>query len=506
MREREEALAKFRESLSRPLTERFYEEDELIDYFDFASDFNDDYLRMEALMCAARLYPNSEEMLQRKAVFYSDYSEETITKYLEDNQHSSGIIWDIARARIAFPETPEEQKKVLESIVSGYNELSDEDVIQFVELITSFRQLQWLKDNLDKIENKTLYPSSLLYETAIAAELHKDIDYAIELLERLTELEPFNADFWISLSKGYMQNNQSDKALSALEYAIAIEPENPLSLYLKARLLFMTNGNPEEILSLSKKIEELGGMNREMLKITGLIYQSVGESQRAIDAYERFIHRFPDQEKEALLDMITFCPQDSEKILERLSNISKGLSIWNWTEWAESFEEMGAKAQAAAVILTIYRKNEISEVPFSLLEISFRLGLFHITDILAERYSKARWKTEAQRAAGNSLSEDENEYERDEVDRIFYLIAIITKLKLGKTDEARKLADEASDRNFVNYPDRTASKLLILGFYGLLEHIIRHLRQSEDKYPWDKFDPFGYWHDEYSDSDIKKTN
>lgn len=493
MRERKEALAKFRESLSRPMTERFYEEDELIDFFDFASDFNDEYLRIEALMCAARLYPNSEEMLQRKAIFYSEYSGEAIEKYLEDNQQSMGAIWDIARARVASPQSPETQREVLDNILSSYNELTDEDIIQLIDLATSYSQLKWLKDNLSRIEEKAIYPSSVLYETAISAELQKDSGYAVELLERLTDIEPFNADFWRVLSKEYIQVRDFDKAFSALEYAIAIEPENPENLYMKAQLLFMTGGSAGEILFLSNKVEELDGMNRELLKITGLINQSTGENQRTIDAYERFIHQHPEQEKEALLDMFTLFPHDADKILDRINNLDGDLTIWNWLEWAESFVEMGALAQAEAVISMICRNPEQLEVPFSLVELSFRLGLFKSAEILAERFYISRLHNDNMSETESMIREGGTEFENEEIDRTFYLITIMTKLKLGKHDEAKRLAMEVNRKDLSHFPESTSSKIFFLGFYGILEHIIRRLTQSTDNDNWEEFDPFGYW-------------
>ena len=52
---RQELCARFRKSLTKPVGERFFDEDELIDLFDFAGDMADDYLKMEVLMCGARL-------------------------------------------------------------------------------------------------------------------------------------------------------------------------------------------------------------------------------------------------------------------------------------------------------------------------------------------------------------------------------------------------------------------------------------------------------------------
>ena len=56
---REELYNRFKLSLSRPVTERFFDEDELVEIYDYAGDVSDDYVQLEALFCGARLYPES---------------------------------------------------------------------------------------------------------------------------------------------------------------------------------------------------------------------------------------------------------------------------------------------------------------------------------------------------------------------------------------------------------------------------------------------------------------
>lgn len=487
MRERQEALAKFRKSLSRPLTERYYEEDELIDYFDFASDFNDDYLRMEALICAARFYPNSEELLQRKAIFYSQYSDEVMDKCVEDHPKSTGVIWDVMRAKNADIESPQEQVDTLNAILASCDQFTDEEIIQFVGLAASYEQMQWLKDHLEILRKKAIFPAVLIYEVASAAEMSDDTDYAIQLLEELTELEPFNPDFWVVLSKEYVQSQQLDKGLSALEYAIAIDPENADTLSLKAKLLFMMGGNKDEIMTLAKRIEELDGMNREILRLMGIIYQSRGETPRAIEAYERFMHRHPEQSNDMLLDMITFAPEDTEVILDRIYSMDNNAD--DWLSWAEEYEFMGAKAIAAAVLTTFCKNSHVFDPPFAMVELAFRLGMFELTDLLIGYYLRH----------GNnpmqSLTKKQNLEGSDKNNLVFYAILLITKLKLGKMSDVAMLTHEIKQYDFSSTVPNVRDRLTILGFSKLIENIISILYQQGANYSWDKFDPFGFWDD-----------
>ncbi len=497
MRERQEALAKFRESLSRPLTERYYEEDELIDYFDFASDFNDDYLRMEALICAARFYPNSEELLQRKAIFYSQYSDEVMDKCVADHPQSTGVIWDVMRAKNADFISEQEQIETLDTILENYDQFTDEEVIQFVGLASSYDQLPWLKEHLGTLRKKAIFPAVLLYEVASAAEMADDTDYAIQLLEELTELEPFNPDFWVVLSKEYVQIQQLDKGLSALEYAIAIEPDNADTLSLKAKLLFMMGeGNKDEIIDLTKRIEELDGMNREILRLLGIIYQSRGETPRAIDAYERFMHRHPEQSSDMLLDMITFAPESTDRILDRIYALDN--NVVDWLSWAEEYEYMGAKSIAAALLTRYCRNSHEFDPPFAMVELAFRLGLFELTDLLIGYYL---------RHGDNPMltgTTKQNLEGSDKNNLVFYTILLITKLKLGKMSDVAMLTHEIRRHDFASTVPNVKDRLTILGFSKIIENIISVLYQHGANYSWDTFDPFGFWDDGQAATETKE--
>ena len=72
----EELARRFRADLGRPISERYYSEDELVSIFDYSGDRGDDYLRTEALLLGARLYPDSPELLQRRAPAQSATGEE----------------------------------------------------------------------------------------------------------------------------------------------------------------------------------------------------------------------------------------------------------------------------------------------------------------------------------------------------------------------------------------------------------------------------------------------
>ncbi|MDE6043519.1 MAG: hypothetical protein K2G07_08270, partial [Muribaculaceae bacterium] len=162
---RNQLCERFRQSLAKPVAERFFDEDELVDLFDYAGDLADDYLRMEVLMCGARLYPDSEMLKERRAIFYSTFSPDATAKYLEDNAQETSTIWEILRLKSRAPQG-DDAEKAMEYLLGGVDKLDDEEVIQLVELASQLGIYQWLVKNDRLLREKSEYAPILLYEMA----------------------------------------------------------------------------------------------------------------------------------------------------------------------------------------------------------------------------------------------------------------------------------------------------------------------------------------------------
>ena len=67
--ERQKLLDQFLNDLSSGAGAVFYDEDDLIEMYDYASDLGNNYARFEILMCGARLYPSSVPLAERKAFY-----------------------------------------------------------------------------------------------------------------------------------------------------------------------------------------------------------------------------------------------------------------------------------------------------------------------------------------------------------------------------------------------------------------------------------------------------
>lgn len=218
-------LDDLKKALSKPMSERYFDIDELLYLFDVAYDHNDYYFMNEVLMIASRLYPDSPEFEEKKLIYYEREGDEsrTMRRHLGINEESEGIVWDVMRLKAEHP-SGDKAEKGLDLILSSAASLADEEVIQFVKIATELGCYDYLLRVLPELRGKAERLSCLLYELAMSAIDMADNRTAIELLEELTEIEPFVADYWMLLSSVYSSQGNYLSAKNAIELAKAIKP------------------------------------------------------------------------------------------------------------------------------------------------------------------------------------------------------------------------------------------------------------------------------------------
>lgn len=279
---RDELRERFRADLKRPVSERYYSEDELVTIFDSAGDYYDDYLRFEVIVLGSRLYPDSEELMARRAIFYSERDPASFKNFLEDHPDLSNPLVDIMRMSDTYPDRGNSQQAMEHFLEEGKLD-EDETVIQFVRMAHSLGLDKWLVDNLGRIRSKVSYLPTLLYEVAVTAEESPVLDtVAIAMLEELTEIEPYCADYWTLLSFTYTRHNRPDDAASAIDYALAIEPDNIEAL--KAKLhIFPADSHSEEIDEILERVHRLDPADAETAYMCVLRAEDRGNRQKIID-------------------------------------------------------------------------------------------------------------------------------------------------------------------------------------------------------------------------------
>lgn len=474
---REEALARFRESLSKPLSERYFDEDELIDFFDYAGDLNDDYLRFEVLQCAARFYPDSEPLLQRKAIYHSQYSDESRQKCVEDNAEATGMIWDMMRARCSEPASPEERKELLDRIFNSYSGYTDEEVIQFVDLASTFDCLDWLKQNLDALREKVMFANVLLYEVAIVADMYQDFEFAISLLEELTEIEPYNSGFWALLARDYASIDEGEKALNAIEYALAIDPKDVNALYVKAKILYATDAPTDEVISVLRQIIEIDDTMVDATKMLAFIIAEKGDQEAAMKIFTDYLNKYPQSAVSIVPDIVEFMPSNIDDLLDMLYAANGENSQMMWSAWAHHLMNSGNNAASQAV-MDAYKRNSGDTI----------LALISIENLFVQKKF-----AEAIEAMSEYLENEELSSLADYPSLV--IMHLVSMIRLGEFVKAFAFCMLLESKANKYNTGTVSQRLEYEGMIKFVRQIKNKLKRTMEPADWEDFDPLDIFKD-----------
>ncbi len=258
-----------------------YSETELLEIYDVAGDNLDYYVQTEVLIMAARLFPDSEEFIQRKGFLYNRMFPSALHDFLLDNKDAEGLCWDILKMRdSAINEADVEQS--LDAIIDNYDELSDEEIIRIAEFVRENHCEKWMIANCKKLQDKASYADTVLYETASLAHDYGDDNTAITLLDELTSIDAFRAENWMLMAECYQSLENPKEGLKALEYARAITPENSEIDFLESVLLLDSQTDLERALNMQLKYLEMNPGSSAAVHNISLAYQLLGRRDDAV--------------------------------------------------------------------------------------------------------------------------------------------------------------------------------------------------------------------------------
>ena len=477
---RDELCNRFRQSLTGDASSQYFDEDDLIEIFDYAGDLNDDYLRMEVLLCGARYYPDSVALKQRRALLYYTFGDDMTAKYLQDNADRHGVLWDVTRIRNAKP-MGGEAVRALDGILSTYGEFDDEEVIQIVDLASSLGQTDWLLSRLDSLRAHVSYMPTLLYEIAVMLEMEQRYGEAIKLLEELTALEPYNEQYWFMLAQEYDLDDNVAGALQALDLALAILPDDKAMRFYHARLLARDNDKRDQAIEglerLTKEYPEDIDINRFLAAL--YIETAPDNDDRArIAAAEVLLNCFSKNKGNRKLasDLMAIDAVSSQKLIEQVDKTDAPNDVNGWLLWAAELEALGAYDKAIDILTYCdkklgYRHPSINE--------ALIIDYFQLQDF------EAVCRSFQQPTVGASEA-------TPDVAALVFVAYAISLAKIGRLKEAAEFAKMILKLVVEDGPDDIAYALRRLGTGLVLTDIIER-SSSRIETDWAHYDPFGLW-------------
>jgi len=467
---RDELLKRFREELSRPVAERFYSEDELLSVFDVAGDNYDDYVRAEALMLGMRLYPESKELLARRAIFYRDTDQVSFQNFLKDNAALPHVeLLDIMRLSNLNLDKEEAEKEV-EDFINTHRLDEDEEVIQFVQAVHGLGLDKWLVDNLDRVKAKVSYLPTLLYEIAILSDESKEFsEIAIKVLEELTEIEPYAPEYWTLLSLVYSRENRNDDAINAVEYALAIDPDNIEAQKAKLRTLASTPDDHQ----IDEILDRVGTLDPEDADFA-YVRLSRAEELKDHDKIQSLLDSFPPSVCSSRPIFVKAIQYGYDGIVRMSENLyDAGVTDESdWNELAEyAFEN--DNVQALSALLHVYEKRTGRSLDHSFIDMRmlFRMGKY---DMVLALFTD--------NDAGGAIRNPENLME-------CYSMYVLSLLRTGHLTEASSAVD-AMLSMISSEPMLPGSRMEKYGMKTFLEDVRKRIK-SVRKTDWSQYDPIG---------------
>ena len=165
----------------------YFDEDDIIEIYDYANDMNDDFIKLEALFYGARMFPASEALRTRRDYLYYYLGNDGAVRLLLERRKSQTTLSRLLALR-ARTDRKRSAVDELDAILRESEAFDDEEIIQFVTEAAAPETVGWLFDNIDRLKEKCSYLPTLYYELAGAAEDNGDYPRAIAMAEELTML------------------------------------------------------------------------------------------------------------------------------------------------------------------------------------------------------------------------------------------------------------------------------------------------------------------------------
>ncbi len=203
---------------------------------------------IEAINHGLLLYPENEMLLLRKArcqvgTGLIDEAQTTLASIA-----IRGIEYYFILSEIAMLSGDSDIAIESFSLIISLEESTIEDCIDILDICADLDRVDILELITPLIEGR--YPDATPYlrELALLYEEKEDEDKAIELYNKILDINSFSADDWFSLAKVYARRKEYDQAIDACDFALAINESSEELVAFKG-YCYYDNGRYKEAVS-----------------------------------------------------------------------------------------------------------------------------------------------------------------------------------------------------------------------------------------------------------------
>jgi len=355
----------------------FFDESDLIEIYDYATDIHDRFTATETLFCAARLYPSSVDFQERKALFYLGLDDDAAVGAVALLPDDS-VIKSLAALRLSHASS-DEARPVLDALLRDHDEFTDEEIIQLCDTAEELGMYGWLVANKEAVKAHTDYPPTFLYELCQIAQ-SVDPDEALRILEELTMLEPFSIDFWLLMAQIHIEQGHPAKALPSIEYALAIDPANAHALMARSHVYNELNYPVEQIeASLRDAVAADPDSVSPHIALALLQLQSLDRPDEAMRILREYNAAHPGnpQTLEMMLSAVDSLPDDPFDDIDTF--LPRNLSRYadNFVDMARRKADEGRHRAAAILLLAVEHAYGLPADFDFMMEELYRARMYH---------------------------------------------------------------------------------------------------------------------------------
>lgn len=323
---------RFRADVMENNNSEFYEEDELLDIYDYAQDEGDDMVLLYVLLAGARLYPDSKFLDERKAFFLSAINDQSARAMFGRKGRKDSALWGVLDLSLKNYPDGNPEDSLTELLASGV-QFNCEALIRLIDTLHELDRDDLIAENVHILEERTEFKELLYYEVAEAL-IHNDryISVARDLAEELTKNEPFNPDNWVQLAKAEFGMEHFEEAVGAADYALAIDPSHMHAKLIKGLALAASDATRGEAIELLSEVLREEPDNSVAVKAIAEAYRADGKKGAALEVYRGYMVA-SEANSFVLLDVLKMHPDEPDPFLDLFSR-QAGNGERKWLEMA----------------------------------------------------------------------------------------------------------------------------------------------------------------------------
>lgn len=294
-------LARYEESLKNHVP-TYFEAMELGDIIQYYSSSGLNDKAMVAADLALEMHPGALEALAYKAR-YAMTVEGNVEKaewYANMIEDKSDCEYYYLMAEILIQK--DEIEHMEDYLKHHFDELDEDEQDDFAldvaDMLNDYRLtelvLSWLHLVKDKQnpDYKSIKAKALVY-----SDVHDFSGEGEDLLEELTNDDPYNVEHWLSLADAQRVKEEFSECINSCDYAIAIDPQNQRAIFTKGQALLALE-RYDEAVTLFERHHEVCGSDGKAATSMALAFclKSMGRETEAKTWLDRAMDESPDRE------------------------------------------------------------------------------------------------------------------------------------------------------------------------------------------------------------------